>query len=40
MSVCVEGVAKFRAEPGAFKGRKAVQIDERLISPADGQAPQ
>jgi flagellar motor switch protein FliM len=27
ISVSVEGVEKFRARPGAFKGRKAIQID-------------
>ena len=28
--VSVEGVAKFRAQPGAFKGRKAIQIERSL----------
>jgi flagellar motor switch protein FliM len=27
ISVSVEGVEKFRARPGAFKGRKAIQIE-------------
>jgi flagellar motor switch protein FliM len=27
ISVSIEGVEKFRARPGAFKGRKAIQID-------------
>lgn len=28
--VCIQGLAKFQAKPGAFKGRKAVQIEETL----------
>lgn len=30
---CVEGVPKFHASPGAFKGRKAVRVDQVLIDP-------
>jgi flagellar motor switch protein FliM len=33
--VSVEGVPKFRAKPGAYKGRKAVCVDDRLDSPAE-----
>lgn len=33
--VSVEGVPKFRAHPGAFKGRKAVRIDEIIPDPSD-----
>jgi flagellar motor switch protein FliM len=35
--VTVEGVPKFRAKPGAYKGRKAVCVDDRLESPSEGQ---
>lgn len=34
LDVLVEGVGKFLALPGAFKGRKAVQIDEVVPQPA------
>ena len=30
LDVDVEGVKKFHASPGAFKGRKAIQIQQRL----------
>ncbi len=33
--VSVEGVPKFRAKPGAYKGRKAVCVEERLEPPAE-----
>jgi flagellar motor switch protein FliM len=32
LSVDVEGVAKFNARPGAFKGRKAIRIDESIVA--------
>ena len=28
--VSVEGVPKFRAKPGAFKGRKAIRIEQSI----------
>ncbi len=31
----VEGVPKFRARPGAFKGHKAIRIEEVIANPAD-----
>jgi len=33
--VRVEGVPKFRARPGAFKGHKAIRIEEVIANPAD-----
>ena len=30
---CVEGVPKFHASPGAFKGRKAIRVDQVLGDP-------
>jgi flagellar motor switch protein FliM len=33
--VTVQGVPKFRASPGALKGRKAIRIEEVLVDPAD-----
>jgi flagellar motor switch protein FliM len=30
LEIQVEGIPKFRAKPGAFKGRKAIQIDQTL----------
>ena len=33
--VRVEGIAKFRARPGAFKGHKAIRIEEVIANPAD-----
>ena len=32
LAVNVEGVAKFRARPGAFKGRKAFQVDDTVAA--------
>lgn len=38
--ICVEGVPKFRAKAGAFKGRKAIQIDKPIgMMPATPEAP-
>ncbi len=31
----VEGVPKFRASAGAFKGHKAIRIEEVIANPAD-----
>jgi len=41
VTVSVEGHAKFHAYPGAYKGRKAIEIDRLLESPkaAGGQPP-
>ena len=41
LEVIVEGVPKFRASPGAFKGRKAIQVDESALpaTPAPAPAP-
>ena len=36
--VTVEGVPKFRAKPGAYKGRKAVCVDDRLEVPGETQS--
>lgn len=33
MTVRIEGVPKFRAKPGALKGRKAIQVDEVIEQP-------
>jgi flagellar motor switch protein FliM len=33
LSVCIDGVPKFRARPGALEGRKAVQIEGPIDSP-------
>ena len=33
--VSVEGIPKFRALPGAFKGHKAVRIDGVIDNPAE-----
>ena len=33
--VTVEGVPKFRARPGAFKGHKAIRIEEVIDDPAE-----
>lgn len=33
LTVELEGVAKFTARPGAFKGRKAIRIDEPIVAP-------
>lgn len=33
--VCVQGVPKYRALPGAFKGHKAIRIDDVIANPAD-----
>jgi len=33
--VTVEGVPKFRASPGLFKGHKAIRIDEVLANPTE-----
>jgi flagellar motor switch protein FliM len=33
--VSVEGVPKFRAFPGAFKGHKAIRVEEVIANPAD-----
>ncbi len=33
--VSVEGVPKFRARPGVFKGHKAIRIDDVILDPAD-----
>ncbi|MGQ9575851.1 MAG: flagellar motor switch protein FliM [Thermoguttaceae bacterium] len=33
--VFVEGVPKFRARPGVFKGHKAIRIEEVIANPAD-----
>jgi flagellar motor switch protein FliM len=38
IAVSVERVVKYRARPGAFKGRKAVQIDEE-VAPAPANVP-
>jgi flagellar motor switch protein FliM len=39
--ICVEGVPKFRAHPGAFKGRKAIRIEKPIgMMPAPAAAPQ
>jgi flagellar motor switch protein FliM len=32
LAVAIEGVAKFNARPGAFKGRKAIRIDESIAT--------
>ena len=34
LDVTVEGVSKFRAEPGIYKGRKAIELRERIVPPA------
>lgn len=34
IEISIEGVAKFHARPGAFKGRKAIQIDSEIKSSA------
>jgi len=41
VTVSVEGQAKFHAYPGAYKGRKAIEIDRLLESPktAGGESP-
>lgn len=33
--VTIEGVPKFRASPGAYKGHKAIRVDEMIANPAD-----
>ncbi len=33
LTVELEGVAKFTARPGAYKGRKAIRIDEPIVAP-------
>jgi flagellar motor switch protein FliM len=33
--VTVEGIPKFRANPGLFKGHKAIRVDEVIANPAD-----
>jgi flagellar motor switch protein FliM len=33
IAVCLEGLTKFRAHPGAFKGRKAICIEETVKPP-------
>ncbi len=38
LSLCVEGRPKFLAQPGAFKGHKAVCI-EAVVAPPDGDNP-
>ncbi len=35
IAVCLEGVPKFRARPGAFKGHKAIQLEESLGPPPE-----
>jgi flagellar motor switch protein FliM len=40
LTVSVEGVEKFRARPGAFKGRKAFQIEEPAPAVPTATAPQ
>ena len=38
--ICVEGVPKFRAQAGAFKGRKAIRIEKPIgMMPAAPAAP-
>jgi flagellar motor switch protein FliM len=37
IAVCLEGITKFRAHPGAFQGHKAIRIEEAVNPPA-GQA--
>ena len=32
--VTVEGVPKFRAAPGAYKGHKAIRVDEVIADPS------
>ncbi|MDZ4817441.1 MAG: FliM/FliN family flagellar motor switch protein, partial [Planctomycetota bacterium] len=39
LNVFVEGVTKFRAKPGAFKGRKAIQIDQSVSTVTDKGKP-
>ena len=34
LTVTVEGYTKFHASPGAFKGRKAIQVEEQIEPPA------
>jgi flagellar motor switch protein FliM len=33
MQVCVEGIPKFHARPGAFRGHKAIQVEDTLKPP-------
>ncbi|MBI3837122.1 MAG: flagellar motor switch protein FliM [Planctomycetia bacterium] len=35
VAVCLEGVPKYRAHPGSFKGHKAIQIEEALGPPPE-----
>lgn len=35
MLVLIEGVPKFRAYPGAFKGHKAIRVEEMIANPAE-----
>ncbi len=35
IAVCLEGVVKFRAHPGALQGHKAFRIEEALPAPSD-----
>ncbi|HRX79244.1 MAG TPA: FliM/FliN family flagellar motor switch protein, partial [Pirellulaceae bacterium] len=30
LDVAVEGVTKFRAKPGAYKGHKAIEVEEKI----------
>jgi len=39
LSVSVEGVPKFHARPGAVKGHKAFQVEQRLASPQNNAEP-
>jgi len=35
LTVSVEGIPKFRAKPGLFKGHKAIRVEEVIANPAD-----